>query len=193
MARVTNQDSECSGDLGEHGEMLSREVSACHLRQGQLDRALDAVERSSRLIKDRRLMGYAVTRTIMVRAEVYLFAAEHASNADRKSTLKLAAKACRAAAKQGKAVRDDGAPDSLRLCGIYAWITGHRKTAQHLWNESIQVAESVGAQFVLAQTNLEIGRRLNSRPHLVRAEALFAETEAQADLPTTQQFLENSA
>ena len=107
--------------------------------------------------------------------------------------LKVAAKACKAAAKQGKAVRDDGAPDALRLCGIYAWITGNRKKAQRLWNQSISVAETLGARYVLAQTNFEIGKRLNSRRHLVLAEALFMETGAQADLSNTQQLLRDSA
>jgi tetratricopeptide (TPR) repeat protein len=169
------------------------ERAACHLRQGQLDRALDAVERSVQLIKDHRLRGYGITRPMMVRAEVYLVASEQASGVERKVMLKVAAKACKAAAKQGRTVRDDGAPDSLRLCGIYAWITGDRKKAQRLWNQSIEVAEKLGAKYVLAQTNLEIGKRVISRPHLVLAEALFIETDAQADLSIVQQLLRDSA
>jgi hypothetical protein len=58
-----------------------------------------------------------------------------------------------------------------------------------LWNKSLEVAERLGAKYVLAQTNFEIGRRLNSVSHLVRAESLFVGAGATFDLEQTRALM----
>ena len=52
------------------------------------------------------------------------------------------------------------------------------------------MAEQMGMRYDLAMTHLEMGRRLNDREHLDKAEAIFAEIGAKWDLAETRRLLE---
>ena len=168
------------------------ELAVCHLKQENIDRALNVVQRSIQLLSDHKITGTSATRPIMVAAEANLLAAEQASGDERGTYLRKSKKACSAAIKQGKRVRDDGAPDALRLSGIFAWLDGNPAKAERLWNQSLRVAKDLGARYVLAQTHFELGKRLKNRDHLVQAEELFLAAGAQGNLLATRQLLNDS-
>jgi hypothetical protein len=51
-------------------------------------------------------------------------------------------------------------PEVLRNAGTEAWLVGRNDTAQRRWNESLDVAGSLGMRPEIARTRLEMGRRL---------------------------------
>ena len=74
-----------------------------------------------------------------------------------------------------------------RLCGAtLAWLNGDARSARRSWNKAVDVAKRLGARYVLAQTNFEIGKRLISIAHLTRAESLFSDAGATFDLEQTR-------
>lgn len=81
---------------------------------------------------------------------------------------------------------------ACRLQGTYEWARGRRGRAQKLWMRSLAVGEELGARYDVGVTDLEMGRRLETREHLERAEALFTELGAEWDLAKARQlFIES--
>jgi tetratricopeptide (TPR) repeat protein len=158
------------------------ELGRCRFHLRDVEDALALVRRGAALVDEHQMRGFNATEPIMAAADVLLMAAEAGAGTRRAQLLQEARAACAVADRQAKRVRDYGAAESIRLRGVLAWLDGRRDKAEALWREAIRVAEGLGAKPVLAQTHLELGRRLGRVEHLVRARELFAEIGATAQV-----------
>jgi hypothetical protein len=79
-----------------------------------------------------------------------------------------------------------------RLQSTYKWLQGKPAAAQKRWNRSLALAKELGQRYDLAITHLEMGQRLNERPHLEQAEVILAEIGAQWDLSRAWKALASS-
>jgi hypothetical protein len=70
--------------------------------------------------------------------------------------------------------------ETLRLMGIYYWLTARRKKALKLWSSSVQEAKHFGSKVQLAKTYKEIGKRL------------FSETRIKLNGLQAEQYLEKA-
>ena len=69
------------------------------------------------------------------------------------------------------------------------WQRGNVRAARRTWAGGCDLAERMGARYVLAQTRYEIGRRFKSRDDLESAERLFMAAGALAGLAKTRRAL----
>ena len=69
------------------------------------------------------------------------------------------------------------------------WQRGNVRAAKQIWTRGCDLAERMGARYVLAQTRHEIGRRFKNRDDLESAERLFMAAGALAGLAKTRQAL----
>jgi tetratricopeptide (TPR) repeat protein len=167
---------------------VGSDLGQCYLRQGRPDEAREALEASVRLIDERNLRDFLCTPVRNGLAEVYLLDAEQASRSERAAALNRAERACQAALKQSRLVRE-GAPAAERLHGTLRWLAGQRAGAERWWRRSFETAETLGVPYELGLTCLEIGRRLEDRKERRRAVGIFTELGAETDLARAQSLL----
>lgn len=167
------------------------DLAACYLRQGRLREALALLEEANQLIQQRGLRGVVCTRPCNGLAEGYLRLAE-TEDRQRRAALRRAKRACRGAFRQCRIDRG-GLIAASRLWGTYEWLRGRRRAARRWWERSLAVADELSARYETATTSLEMGRRLHDRAYLERAEAIFAEIGATADLALTRELLSRAA
>lgn len=167
-------------DYVDRAAVLS-DIGMYHLEQGRPERALEIMEEAQQLIAERRLRGLPLTQNRIALAQCRLHIAELKNGPERTSRLKSAKRACRAALRYSKGVRD-GVPGGTRVQGTYEWLKGNHAAARRWWQRSLVAAEQMGARYDLGLTELEMGRRLNERAHLERAVAIFGEIGAKLDL-----------
>lgn len=85
--------------------------------------------------------------------------------------------------------------ETLRLLGVYYWLTGRQKKALAWWTKSMETGQRLGAALELARTFHEVGRRLMEKKSkfnqchgmtppefLEKARALFENMELEQDL-----------
>jgi len=116
--------------------------------------------------------------------------AESINGAECRVWLKKAQAACRQALKKSKSFRP-GLPEAQRLQGTYMWLKGKLTTAETWWQRSLELADEMGQSYDLGMIYLEMGRRLDDRNHLERAESIFAEIGAEWGLARTREALES--
>jgi tetratricopeptide (TPR) repeat protein len=166
------------------------ELGQCYLRLGDVEQALTVFGECQRLSVEQNLMKSPVlTRFRNDLIEAYLLAAEHNGDIESVDWLKKAGIACQVALKQGR-VYPPGLPEAMMLRGRYEWLSGQRSAAKKWWRRSLALAENMGVRYDLGRTLLEMGRRLDERAYLERAEAIFAEIGAQWDLARAQEALQ---
>ncbi len=158
---------------------------------GRAEEAFPLLARSSELRRRYWVRGQLATPSLIATAECHLFMLEHgaSSTAGRSGQFRLARLACKEALRHGRRVHDHSGPDSMRLQGMLEWQLGHARAARRLWSRSCELAERMGARYVLAKSHYEIGRRFNSRQDLEAAERLFIAAKATADLAKTRHAL----
>lgn len=91
------------------------------------------------------------------------------------------------AAKRSKVAREGG-PGASRLGGTCEWLRGRRGAARRRLR-SLTEAESLGARYDVALTELKAGRRLGEPERLERAAALFQEMGATWYVAQTREAL----
>lgn len=106
-------------------------------------------------------------------ADVFLHLAEQGSE----EALARARAAAKTAAKRSR-LAPEGVPGARRVRGNIEWLRGREGAARRSWRRSLEVAESQGAPYEAALTELDAGLRLRDPEHLGRAEALFEELGA---------------
>lgn len=126
------------------------------IEQGNVDEALDVLERAHQLAQERRLRSFASTDMLKGLAEGYLTLAERAVAQERERLLRRAKRACRALARQRKLDRAVP-PALLRLQGKYRWLRGERAKAEKLWRRSVATAEALGLPLESESTRREAG------------------------------------
>jgi class 3 adenylate cyclase/tetratricopeptide (TPR) repeat protein len=174
-------------DYVDRAAVLS-DIGMCHLEQGRPERALEVMEEAQGLIAERRLRGLPLTQNRIALAECRLHIAELLDGSERTRELKRARRACRAALRYGKGVRD-GVPGAARARGSYEWLRGNHAAARRWWQRSLVAAERMGARYDLGVTELEIGRRSHDREHLERAVAILGAIGAKGELRKAQEAI----
>jgi hypothetical protein len=158
---------------------------------GRTREALPLLVRGRMLCRRHSVRAQIATLSVLVSAESYVLALENKGIIDeeRASLLRGARIACKEAMRHGRRVRDHSGPDAMRLQGMLEWQRGEVRAARRLWERGCDLAERMGARYVLAQTRYEIGRRFKSRDDLESAERLFMAAGALAGLAKTRQAL----
>ena len=85
--------------------------------------------------------------------------------------------------------------ESLRLMGVYYWLTGKQKDALIWWGKSIRKGKQLGARLELSRTYFEIGKRMlepqskysefqgiKNRQYLENAKSLYVELDLKKDI-----------
>jgi len=121
-------------------------------------------------------------------AKAYLLGAEQSEKIERASWLRKSGRACLAALKQSEACRPV-MPEAMCLQGIYEWLRGKPAAARRWWQKSLVEAERMGLRYDAGMAHFEMGKRLNERAHLEKAEAIFAEIGAEWDLARAREAL----
>jgi class 3 adenylate cyclase/tetratricopeptide (TPR) repeat protein len=163
----------------------SGELGICHLRLGRWSDAVEVLERTARLMREKDIRGF-LAHVHNALADAYLARAEASVGAERDRALDLAARAARSAATRSKVERE-GFVGAYRASGTHAWLVGRRARARTLWNESVASAERLGTRYDLATTLFEIGRRAHDAAALEAAERIFAELRAARDVAAVRE------
>jgi eukaryotic-like serine/threonine-protein kinase len=146
----------------------------CRRRQERFDEAQDLLDESRRLVSERGFRGFVVWATHVGWAQLQIDLAERSSGTERTRLLHEALTGCKAAAKTGKIARE-AMPSALRVRGNYEWLQGHRRRALSAWSRSIAEAESLDAQYDLALTEIDAGRRLDDEDRVQRGSAILTD------------------
>jgi len=161
----------------------------CHLRMGQVDRALAVLKNSARFIVERRLRSEEwCTLCRSALAEALLMAVDRAEARERTNALNEAKRACNDALKHCRTFRG-ALPQAARAEGSYQWLRGRRRAAYRAWHRSLALAEAIGARWELGATYLEMGKRLRNPSHLESAERIFTDIDAKFDLAVAHRLL----
>ena len=158
-----------------------------YLRLGETERSLQTLTETDeyRIRHNVKIVSYMV---ISGYPEVYLTLAEEATGIKKTDFLRKAKGALKRSLRYAE-VRASILPEMTRLQGTYDWLTGRPSSARKYWHRSLATAEKMGMRYDLGMTHLEMGRRLNGREHLQKAEAIFAEIGAEFDLAETRKYL----
>ena len=158
---------------------------------GRTREALPLLVRGRELCRRHSVRAQIATLSVLVSAESYVLALENKGliDAERANLLRWARIACKEAMRHGRRVHDHSGSDAMRLQGMLEWQLGNARAARRLWARGCDLAERMGARYVLAQTRYEIGRRFKSRDDLELAERLFMAAGALAGLAKTRHAL----
>ena len=149
------------------------DLAMCHLRLGEIDDAVAAAEESEATVVRYGFRGFNTVHAAIASADVFLHMAEQGSD----EALGRARAAARTAAKRSK-LAVEGKPGAGRVRGNVEWLRGREGAARRWWRRSLEEAESQGAPYEAALTELDAGRRLGDPEHLRRAEVRFEELGA---------------
>jgi tetratricopeptide (TPR) repeat protein len=156
-------------------------LGKCRLRQGRLREAAAILQEAIGLIEARNLRGLWSAEPLNAFAELCLADVERLSGAPRRQALRTAS---RAGAKALRCTRDAAMwlPETLRLHGTLAWLSGNTKSANRRWRQSLATAERLGMAVERARTLLEMGTRHSDASLLDEATGVFVQTGARVDL-----------
>jgi len=151
------------------------------LRQGRLEEAAAVLKQSLDLIEAKGFRGEWSSDPLNGFAELCLVEAERLSGAARRDALRRAARACdRALGCTRKALL--WLPETWRLHGILAWLSGDPTAARERWTKGLAVATDLGFPIEGARTLLEMGHRLGDAALVDEATQVFGQTGARVDL-----------
>jgi tetratricopeptide (TPR) repeat protein len=156
-------------------------LGKCRLRQGMLREAAAILQEACGLIEARNLRGVWSAEPLNAFAELCLIEASRLVGAPRRQAIRAASQAC---AKALRCTRDAAPwlPETLRLHGTLAWLSGDTTSAHRRWRQSLATAERFGMVVERARTLLEMGHRLGDISLVDEATGVFAQTGARVDL-----------
>jgi tetratricopeptide (TPR) repeat protein len=156
-------------------------LGKCRLRQGRLTEAATILKESIGLIEAKNFRGEWSADPLNAFAELCLAHMERLSGALRRQALRTASRACAQALRctQGAAL---WLPETLRLHGTLAWLSGHTKSAHRRWRQSLATAERLGMPIERARTVLEMGARHSDAGLVDEATGVFEQTGARVEL-----------
>jgi len=158
-----------------------------HLRRGDWAAARQAGDDGARIIARSSPTFYSQLEGYAGPAHAYLGCWQMASDASEAKVLsKQALAACRKLRKFA-GIFPVARPRSMRLEGMYKWLSGNRRGAIRTWEAGIELARRLGMRYEEALTHLELLRRLEpgaaSRPvHLAQAGSLLRQLPAAYEL-----------
>jgi tetratricopeptide (TPR) repeat protein len=171
--------------------LASSLLARCYLSLSDLDRSLEILtETENYMVKNsaKKTGGFNLSFFL---PQVYLTAAEQSVKGKKAEWLKKAGRACEEALRLTKVYRFY-LPLAMRLQGTSDWLSGEHSSAEKWWQSSLETAEKMGMPYYLGMTHLEMGKRLNDRTHVEKAEAIFAEIGAEFDLAQARKLLQAS-
>jgi class 3 adenylate cyclase/tetratricopeptide (TPR) repeat protein len=156
-------------------------LGKCRLRQGRLHEAAAILQEAIGLITARNLRGLWSAEPLNAFAELCLIEASRLAGTPRRQALRSASRAC---VKALRCTRDavTWLPETLRLHGTLAWLSGDPTSAHKRWQKSLTTAQDLGLVVERARTLLEMGRRLGDAALVDEATGVFAQTDARVDL-----------
>lgn len=156
-------------------------LGKCRLRQGRLREANAILQEAIGLIEARNLRGLWSAEPLNAFAELCLVNVGRLVGAPRRKALRTAHRAC---VKALRCTRDavTWLPETLRLYGTLAWLSGDTKSARERWGRGLTTAQNLGLAVEQARTLLEMGNRLNEVSPVDEAIAVFEQTGASVDL-----------
>jgi tetratricopeptide (TPR) repeat protein len=151
------------------------------LRQGRLEEAATVLKQSLDLIEAKGFRGEWSSDPLNGFAELCLIEAGRLSGAARRDALRKASRACdKALGCTRKALL--WLPETWRLHGILAWLSGDPAAARERWTRGLAVATELGFPIERARTLLEMGHRLGDAALVDEATQVFEQTGARVDL-----------
>jgi tetratricopeptide (TPR) repeat protein len=169
---------------------MSGWMGRSYLALGDVERAIAMMEANEQLIKEKigKLYSYAYLGKGL--AEAYLTKAEGSEGQERLSWLKKTRPVLRRTLNE--AIHNQIAlPEAQMLQGRCEWLDGKPKDAQEWWARALAQAEATNLRYQEGVVQLEIGRRLHDRDHLLQAESILGEIRAELDLAKARESLEN--
>jgi tetratricopeptide (TPR) repeat protein len=157
-------------------------LGKCYLRQGRLQSASQILHETMRLIEANKMNDLFMADGVMGFAEFSLIELAGLTGTSRRTALRRAEGACKAALRLSRKAAVAWRPEALRLHGTLAWMNGSRRRAISRWQQSIRAAETMGMPVERARTLLEMGDRLGDVGLVDEARATFQSTGAKVDL-----------
>ena len=156
-------------------------LGKCYLRQRRLRSASQILHETMRLIEANRMNDLFMADAVTGFAQLWLVEAAGLTGTSRRTALRRADRACRAALRLSR--RAAGwRPEAIRLHGTLAWMCGSMRRAIIRWQRSKEAAETMGMPVERARTLLEMGDRLGDVVLVDEARATFQNTGAKVDL-----------
>jgi tetratricopeptide (TPR) repeat protein len=151
------------------------------LRQGRLEEAAAVLKQSLDLIEAKGFRGEWSSDPLNGFAELCLIEAGRLSGAARRQAMRRAARACdKALACTRKALL--WLPETWRLHGILAWLSGDHGAARERWTKGLAISTDLGLPVERARTLLEMGHRLGDAALVDEATQVFEQHGARVDL-----------
>jgi len=163
-------------------------LGKCHVRLEDLPMAFTTLRDTEAFARSHKAAGTWNVTVHNASAGASLFAAEQSSGSEHTQSMRDAQLVCRRALKAGKAYARYGIPEAMRHRGTYEWLATKPFAARKWWIRSLGLADEMSMRYQSGMTHLEMGRRLNDREHLVKAEAIFTEIGAEWDLAETRRL-----
>jgi tetratricopeptide (TPR) repeat protein len=156
-------------------------LGKCRLRQGRLREAAAILQESLGLLEARNMRGVWSAEPLNAFAELCLIEAGRLAGVPRRRVLHAAGRAC---VKALRCTRDAVAwlPETLRLHGTLAWLSGDTTSASNRWQKSLETAEKLGLTVERARTLLEMGDRLGDASLVDETTRVFEQTGAKVYL-----------
>jgi tetratricopeptide (TPR) repeat protein len=169
-----------------------------HLRRGDWAAAREAGDAGSQIIARARPTFYSQLEGYAGPAHAYLGCWQVANDSSEAKILARQAQvACRRLRKFA-GIFPVARPRSLRLDGLYRWLSGDRRGAVRTWDAGVALARRLGMRYEEALTHLELLRRLKpgtaARPvHLAQAGSLLRQLPAPFELAELKHWSDSEA
>jgi len=155
-------------------------LGRCYLNKGDLEQALSIFANCQEI----SLSKGAVAATVYLGngfIEAYLSGAEKASGEEKQEWLRKAKRVLLITIKDSKR-NQSTFPDTLLLQGRYEWLSGKQRAANKWWSRALKLAELTQDRYYEGIIHLEIGKRLEDRQHLRKAESILEGIDAAFDM-----------
>ena len=150
------------------------ELGLCLCEAGDIDAAAKELVQAEMFVRKRKIQTFVIVPVLLGSAQVEVARLE--MNGPQPNA-GAALRRCRDAVSIGRRYHF-GLPRALRIMGAFCWLEGRRSAAQRRWQESLSTALKVGAQYEIALTRIEIGRRLGLADELQGGEELLRKCRA---------------
>ena len=144
------------------------------------------------LLESRKIRDALAAQPRNAHAELRVIEASRSSSAERRKAIRTANRACKKALQCTRKA-ETWLPETLRLHGTVAWLSGKPGVAKKRWQESIDIAERLKEPVERARVLLEMGDRLGHTSCVEEARRIFDETGAKVDLALSLRTLARMA
>jgi class 3 adenylate cyclase/tetratricopeptide (TPR) repeat protein len=163
------------------------------LRRGLFTEARRVLVEAIATLEARGMRDMFFIEPITAFVELSVLEAARVSGAQRRTVLRTAKAACAKALECSATSAAGWQPETMRLHGTLAWLSGARSAALQRWQKSMEIAERMKLPVDLARTLLEMGDRTGNASHIEQARRIFEQTGAKVDLAFSLHALARTA